>query len=134
MDVFISRGSPMETPILELKTPWPLVNVEEKNGELAVSFHPDAFRWPCVEEVGGILLSLVDETVGSPFYLDFSNVECLTGLGLEKLALLNKQLHAAGSRLVIKNVATNVMKAFAAADFAKDFDISTTDADHMSTL
>ena len=54
----------MELPILELKAPWPLVNVEEEDCELVVNFHPEAFLWPAVEEVGITLLCLVDETDG----------------------------------------------------------------------
>jgi hypothetical protein len=108
------EGTAMAPPILELKTPWPLVNVEEENCELVVSFHAEAFLWPAVEELGKTLLSLVDETDGGQFVLDLGNVESFSGVGLEKLVLLNKKLAAYGRRLVIKNAAPKVLKAFSA--------------------
>jgi hypothetical protein len=104
----------MAPPILELKTPWPLVNVEEENCELVVSFHAEAFLWPAVEELGKILLSLVDETDGGQFVLDLGNVDSFSGVGLEKLVLLNKKLAVYGRRLMIKNAGPKVLKAFSA--------------------
>jgi MFS superfamily sulfate permease-like transporter len=98
----------MEFPILELKTPWPLVNVEEDEGELVVRFHSDAFLWPAVDEVGQILLSLVDETDGGPFVLDFGNVDRVSGIGLEKLVRLNRKLAARGGRLAVRNAGSEL--------------------------
>jgi len=115
----------MEPPIVELKTPWPLVNVEEKDGELVVSFHPEAFLWPSVEEMAMNLFSLVEETDGGQFVLDFGNVDYVTGVGIEKLVLLNKTLHSNGSRLIIQNVGTHLAKIFALCGLAKEFDIKT---------
>jgi hypothetical protein len=111
----------VQPPILELKTPWPLVNVEEENCELVVSFHPEAFLWPSIEEAGKILLSLVDETDDGQFLLDFGNVDRLTGVGLEKLVLLNKRLETKGRRLKIKNVGPDLLKVFSARGVISDF-------------
>src|SRR5438128_1579309 len=102
----------METPILELKVPWPLVNVEEENCELVVSFHAEAFLWPAVEEVGSVLLSLVDETDGAQFILNFGNVEHVTGVGVQKLVRLTRKLQSSGRRLLIKNVGQSLVNNF----------------------
>src|SRR5689334_13687976 len=77
----------MRTPI-ELKTPWPLVNVEEDSGELVVRFHADAFLWPAVEDVGRTLISLAEEADDGELVLDLGNVEPLTGVGISKLLRL----------------------------------------------
>jgi anti-anti-sigma regulatory factor len=100
----------MAPQILELKTPWPLVNVEEENGELVVSFHSESFLWPSIEEVGKTLLSLVDETEKDPFFLDMGNVDHFSGLALDKLVHLNNKLKIAGRRLVLKNVTPHLME------------------------
>ena len=121
----------MEPPIVELKTPWPLVNVEEKDGELVVSFHPEAFLWPSVEEMAMNLFSLVDETDGGHFVLDFGNVDYVTGVGVEKLVILNKRLRSNGSRLIIQNVSAHLAKIFALCDLAKEFDIKTIEAQRL---
>jgi anti-anti-sigma factor len=113
----------MEVPILEIKTPWPLLNMEEKNGELAVSFHPDAFTGTAVWEVGLTLAQLVDEIDGCPFFLDFRNVDYLSGVGLEKLIFLNKRLQKEGRRLTIRNVGPNLMEVFSLTGLTRDFDI-----------
>jgi anti-anti-sigma factor len=118
------EDSSMELPILELKTPWPLVNVEEENGELVVRFHAEGFLWPSVDEVGQILFGLVEETEGCPFVLDFSNVDYLTGIGIEKLVLLNKKLQTHGGRLTIKNVSPHLVKIFSITGLTQDFSIS----------
>ena len=94
----------MDWPICEWKTPWPLVNMEEEDGELVVRFHEDAFLWPAVEEVGRTLLSLVDETEASPLVLDFGNVVRVGGMGLEKLAHLHRKLETRGGNLAFRNV------------------------------
>src|SRR5438270_13605792 len=111
----------MESLIIEVKTPWPLVNVEEDNGELVVSFHEDAFQWPSVEEVAAILLTLVDETEGGPLVLNFGTVGYLTGVGLEKLVLVNKKLTSQGRRLHIRNVDPELMSVFALTGLTKEF-------------
>src|SRR5271165_1313609 len=100
----------MEPQIQELKTPWPLVNVEEEAGELVVSFHPESFLWPSVEEVGKTLLSLVDETDDDPFFLDLSNVDHFCGSALDKLVHLKNRLSAQNRQLVLKNVTSSVME------------------------
>jgi len=110
----------MEPQILELKTPWPLVNVEEENGELVVSFHPESFLWPSIEEVGKTLLSLVDETEEDPFFLDLGNVDQFSGVALDKLVLLNDKLKIGGRRLVLKNVTYNLMEMLALTVLAKE--------------
>jgi anti-anti-sigma factor len=110
----------MEPPIVELKTPWPLVNVEEKHGELVVSFHPEAFLWPSVEEMALNLFSLVEETDGDEFVLDFGNVDYLTGVGVEKLVHLNKKLRSNGRRLVIQNVSPDLAKILALCKLANE--------------
>ena len=114
----------MDLPIVELKTPWPLVNVEEENGELVVRFHSESFLWPSVDEVGRTLFDLVQETEGCQFILDFANVDYLTGVGLEKLVLLNRKLHATGRRLIIKNVGTHLMTILSVTGLTRDFDIN----------
>ena len=113
----------MQPQILELKTPWPLVNLEEEDGELVVSFHPEAFLWPAVEDVGNTLLGLVNETDGGQFILDFGYVDYLSGVGLEKLVVLNRKLQCHGRRLVIKNVGANLLKVFSIAGLTRDFAI-----------
>jgi anti-anti-sigma regulatory factor len=117
----------MEMPILEMKTPWPLVNVEEECGELVVRFHHEAFLWPSIEEVGRTLLCLIDETDGGPFLLDFGNVDHVTGFGMEKLVLVSKMLAARGRRLVLRNVGPNLMKLFSAPALAREFEIKSSD-------
>jgi MFS superfamily sulfate permease-like transporter len=107
----------MEWPILEMKTPWPLVNVEEEDGELVVHFHAEAFLWPTVEEVGRILLTLVDETEGSSLVLDFGAVDRVSGIGLEKLARLHRKLAMQGGKLAIRNAGLPLRQRLA---FAKD--------------
>ncbi len=114
----------MTWEILELKTPWPLVNVEEEDGELVVRFHSEGFLWPCVDEVGKTLLGLTDETDGDPFFLDFANVDYMTGAGLEKLVHLHNKLKQDGRRLVIKNVSPEIMNIFTITGLAKDFAIN----------
>src|SRR5215467_11194566 len=99
----------MQPQILELKIPWPLVNVEEANRELVVSFHSEAFLWPAVEEVGITLLCLVDETDGEQLILDFDNVDRVSGVGLQKLVGLSKKLQAHGRRLRIKNAGQDLL-------------------------
>jgi anti-anti-sigma regulatory factor len=118
----------MEPPILEMKTPWPLVNVEEENGELVVRFHHEAFSWPAIEEVGLTLLCLLDETDGSPFLLDFGNVDYVSGFGLEQLVLVSKKLATSGRRLVLRNVRPNLMKVFCAPYVNGEFVVRSSDA------
>ncbi len=112
----------LSSEILELKTPWPLVNVEEENGDIVVRFHAEGFLWPCVEEVGRALSSLLDETEG-PFVLDFAHVTHMTGAGLEKLVRLNMRLDDKAGKLVIKNVAPNLMNIFSVTGLTEDFDV-----------
>jgi hypothetical protein len=113
----------MDLPIVELKCPWPLVNVEEERGALIVRFHADGFQWPAVEEVGTILCNLVEEADGAPLVLDFGNVNHVTGVGLEKLTALNKKLLARGGRLAIKNVDAHLMKRLQLSDLCNEADI-----------
>jgi anti-anti-sigma factor len=113
----------MERHILELKTPWPLVNVEEEDGDLVVRFKAESFLWPSVDEVGNTLLELADETEDCRFVLDFSNIDYLTGVGLEKLVHLHKKLQSNGRRLIIKNVDPLVLKIFSLTGLIKEFDV-----------
>ena len=122
----------MDLPIVELKTPWPLVNVEEENGELVVRFHAESFLWPSVEEVGRILFDLAQETENCPFVLDFSNVDYLAGVGLEKLVRLNSKLQATGRRLIIKNVDTHLLTILSLTGLTRDFDINPIEEFHLT--
>jgi anti-anti-sigma factor len=132
-DVSLSReDTAMQLQILEMKTPWPLVNLEEEEGELVVSFHPEAFLWPAVEDVGTTLLGLVNETDGGQFILDFDHVDYLSGVGLEKLVVLNKKLQCHGRRLMIKNVGPNLLKVFSIAGLTRDFAISAPGAHRLT--
>jgi hypothetical protein len=115
----------MALPFVEMKTPWPLINVEEDNGELVVSFHSEAFLWPSVEELGYNLLDLVDETDDCAFALDFGNVDKVIGVGLKKLALLDDVLKTRGRRLVIRNVAPDLLPKFAVAGLTEKCYITT---------
>ena len=114
----------MDWPIVELKMPWPLVNVEDDDGELVVRFHAESFLWPSVDEVGRTLLELTAETGDCQFVLDFTNVDYLTGVGLEKLVLLNRELQATGRRLIIKNVSAQLVRLLALTGLTSDFDIN----------
>ena len=114
----------MDWPIVELKTPWPLVNVEDDDGELVVRFHADSFLWPSVEEVGRALLEVAQETDDCQFALDFANVDYLTGAGLEKLVLLNRELRNTNRRLIIKNVCKPLVRLLGLAGLDGEFDIN----------
>jgi anti-anti-sigma factor len=111
----------MEQQILEFKTPWPLMNVEDVAGELIVSFHPESFLWPAVEEIGIALDKLLEELEDCRFILDFANVDYLSGMGLEKLIHLHSQLKTKGQRLALKNVSPVLLKLFHAAGMQKEF-------------
>src|SRR5690242_10331017 len=114
----------MDMPILELKAPWPLVNVEAEDCELVVSFHPEAFLWPVVEEVGSVLLSLVDETEDAHFILSFGNVDRMTGVGLRKLIRLSEKLQSHGRRLLIKNVCSDLANHLSINGLAAEFSLA----------
>lgn len=114
----------MDWPIVELKTPWPLVNVEDDNGELVVRFHADSFLWPSVEEVGRALFEVAQETEDCQFILDFGNVDYLTGAGLEKLVHLHNELKLTGRRLIIKNVCEPLVRLLALASVSELFEIN----------
>ncbi len=91
---------------------------------LSCDFHAESFLWPAVDEVGRTLLELADETGDCQFVLDFATVDYLTGVGLEKLVLLNRELQATGRRLVIKNVSTQLVRLLSLTGLTSDFDIN----------
>jgi anti-anti-sigma regulatory factor len=122
----------MELPILELKAPWPLLNVEEEDCELVVNFHPEAFLWPAVEEVGITLLCLVDETDGEQLILDFGNVDRVTGVGLQKLVRLSKKLQTNGRRLRIKNVGQGLIADLAGQGLTGEYVIAANKAHRLT--
>lgn len=114
----------MDWPIMELKTPWPLVNVEDDNGELVVRFHAESFLWPSADEVGKALMELAQETEDCQFILDFGNVDYLTGVGLEKLVHLNRELRSTGRRLIIKNVSKPLVRLLSLTGLTSEFDVN----------
>jgi anti-anti-sigma factor len=120
----------MNWEILELKTPWPLVNVEEEDGQLVVRIHAEGFLWPSVDEIGTTLLKLVDEVDGDPFVLDFSNVDYMTGAGLEKLVHLHNKLQKDGRQLMINNVNPCIVHIFAITGLAEDFVVNPSSIKH----
>jgi hypothetical protein len=122
----------MQPEILELKAPWPLVNVEVADRELVVSFHPEAFLWPAVEEVGVTLLCLVEETDGEQLVLDFDNVERVSGVGLQKLVRLNDKLQTNGRRLRIKNAGQELVGNLADKGLTGEFALSANKARRLT--
>jgi anti-anti-sigma factor len=117
-------GFDMDWPMMELKMPWPLVNVEDDNGELVVRFHSEGFLWPSVDEVGKVLMELARDTDDCQFILDFGNVDYLTAIGLEKLVHLNRELKNTGRRLIIKNVSKPLVKLLSLTGLTSEFDVN----------
>jgi anti-sigma B factor antagonist len=73
--------------------------------------------------IGDQLCSLVDEQGQRKILLNFGNVEYLSSAALGRFIILHKKVIAAGGRLVLYNIDSQIYEVFAVTKLNKLFDI-----------
>jgi anti-sigma B factor antagonist len=96
---------------LQPKVPW--LTAEQLGGVTLVKLTATTILdEPMVNTIGQLLLRLVDEKENPRLVLDFSQVERLTSTLFGKLILLHKKVTAAGGRLVLYGLKSEIHSLF----------------------
>jgi anti-anti-sigma factor len=100
-----------------------MLSLHQNNGESLVRLDVSNLSWPNADSVGKQLFSLADRADSTNLFLDFKNIEFVTGAGLGKLVALYTRVKANGRRLAFFNVAPHVREVFGVTGLMKLFDI-----------
>lgn len=96
----------MDTP-----TPENFLTIESRDDAVVARFScPLILGGQIAEDVTKRMTSLIAELGARPLLMDLANVRSLNSLMLGKLVQINNAAKAAGTRLLLFNVATNVRK------------------------
>jgi anti-sigma B factor antagonist len=76
-----------------------------------------------IQNIGEQLYSLVDDAGRRKVVLNFGKVEYLSSAALGKLITLNKKLQAAGGRLALCSIASEIFEVFVITGLQKVFKI-----------
>lgn len=87
-----------------------------------------------IQELGQELFQLVEEEGRKQLLLNFSSVEFLSSAALGKLITLDKKVKAAGGKLKLSNIRTEIYEVFAITKLNKLFDIKDEEADALAAF
>jgi anti-sigma B factor antagonist len=76
-----------------------------------------------IQIIGDQLFSLVDEQAKKKILLNFSNVEFLSSAALGKLITMNRKVQGSGGKLVMCNIAKEILEVFEITRLDKLFKI-----------
>jgi anti-anti-sigma factor len=100
-----------------------MLSHHQENGDSLVRLDVPNLSWPNVDGLGNQLLSLADLPDSKNLFLDFRNIEFVTGAGLGKLVALYTKVRASGRRLAFLNVGAHVREVFGVTGLMKVFDV-----------
>lgn len=102
----------------------PFLDIAEIDGAVVVRFvDHKVLNDHKMEIMAEALFALAAKLAGRTLRLDFGNVEYLQSSVLGKLVSLSKKVTAAGARLVLCNISTDVHKAFTVTSLDRLFTI-----------
>jgi anti-sigma B factor antagonist len=87
-----------------------------------------------IQVIGEQLFGLVDQDGLRKIVLNFRNVEYLSSAALGKLITLNKKLQAAGGRLVLCNIGSQIFEVFEITKLDKFFNIRKEEQDALQAF
>lgn len=87
-----------------------------------------------IQELGQELFQLVEDEGRKQLLLNFSSVEFLSSAALGKLITLDKKVKAAGGKLKLSNIRTEIYEVFAITKLNKLFDIKDEEADALAAF
>ena len=106
------------------------VELDQRDGVAVVRFKDEKVMDPeRIEQLGQELLSIAEDHEGPMLRIDFERVRFFSSAAINKLIVLEKRMGAAGKKLQLNNLQTEVRDLFSFTNLDKLFDICEGPAD-----